>query len=157
MVIGKFGDEPLPGLLGAVALDAGEGDFELLAILHRMDADGGLGWLRLGDDGLGGEIEGDAEDVGVFDIEEAFLIEFVGLAAQAAADDLLAKELGAEGADTEYVGDGVRIPALGEHGDGDDAADLAAELAGLADGVHYLAEEIGIGFSFRHRNFRCAG
>ena len=33
------------------------------------------------------------------------------------ADDLLAEELRAEGADAEDVGDGVRVPALGEHRD----------------------------------------
>ena len=45
-----------------------------------------LAWrLRRGDDGLGGEVEGNAEDIGVFHIKEAFvrtvLIQFVGLAA----------------------------------------------------------------------------
>ena len=53
--------------------------------------------------------------------------------------------MGAEGADAQDVGDGVGIPALGEHGDGDNAADGFAELALLADGVHDLAEEVGVG------------
>ena len=64
---------------------------------------------------------------------------------QAAADDLLAQELAAERADTEDVGDGVGVPALGEHGDRDDAADVLAELALLADGVHRLAQQVGVG------------
>ena len=66
-------------------------------------------------------------------------------AAQAAADDLLAEELGAEGADAEDVGDGVGVPALGEHRDRHDAADLLAELARLADGVHHLAQQVLVG------------
>ena len=55
------------------------------------------------------------------------------------------KKLGAEGANAENVGDGVGIPAFGEHRDGDDAADRAAKLAGLADGVHDLAEQFLVG------------
>ena len=43
------------------------------------------------------------------------------------------------------MGDGVGVPAFGEHRDRDDAADGAAELAGLADGVHDLAEQFLIG------------
>ena len=78
-------------------------------------------------------------------LKRPFFVEVVGLAAQRAADDLLAEELGAEGADAEDVGDGVGVPALGEHRDGDDAADGAAELAGLADRVHDLAEQFLIG------------
>ena len=41
--------------------------------------------------------------------------------------------------------DGVGVPAFGEHRDRDDAADGATELAGLADGVHDLAEQFLIG------------
>ena len=52
-------------------------------------------------------------------------------AAKAAPDDLLAEKLGAEGADAEDVRHGIGVPALGEHRDRDDAADLLAELAGL--------------------------
>ena len=80
------------------------------------------------------EGERDAVDIGVLRGEEAVLVGFVGAAAQAAADDLLAQELGAERADAEDVGDGVGVPALGEHGDRHDAADRLAELADLADG-----------------------
>ena len=61
-------------------------------------------------------------------LKRFFLVELVRLAAQRAADDLLAEELSAEGADAQDMGDGVRVPALGEHGDGDDATDRAAEL-----------------------------
>ena len=73
------------------------------------------------------------------------LVQIVGLAAQRAADDLLAKKLRAEGADAEDVGDGVGVPPLGEHRDRDDAADRLAELARLADGVHHLAQQVLVG------------
>ncbi len=41
--------------------------------------------------------------------------------------------------------DGVGVPAFGEHGHGNNATDLLAEFAGLADGVHHFAQEIFIG------------
>jgi hypothetical protein len=41
--------------------------------------------------------------------------------------------------------DGVRVPALGEHGDADDALDVLAELSRLADGVHDFAEQVFVG------------
>ena len=78
-------------------------------------------------------------------LKRLFLVQVVGLAAQGAADDLLAQKLRAEGADAEDVGDGVGVPALGEHRNRDHAADRAAELAGLADGVHDLAEQFLVG------------
>ena len=68
----------------------------------------------------------------------AFLIDGVTPAAQGAADHLLAQKLRPEGADAENVRDGVDVPAFGEHRDADDAADLFAELAGLADGIHHF-------------------
>ena len=75
----------------------------------------------------------------------------VAHAAQAAADDLLAEQLRAEGADAEDVRHGVGVPALGEHRDGDDALDLLAELARLADGVHHLAQQVLVGQVRRRR------
>ena len=81
----------------------------------------------------------------------------VARAPKATAHDLLAEKLGAESAHAEDVGDGVGIPALGEHGDGDDALDVLAQLAGLADGVHHLAEEVFVGESSASRpGKRCA-
>jgi hypothetical protein len=43
------------------------------------------------------------------------------------------------------VGDGIGIPSLGKHGDGDDAADGATKLIGFSDGVHDLAEQFLVG------------
>ena len=105
----------------------------------------GFGGLGRRDHRLRREVERDAEDVGILDVEQAFVVELIGLAAQGAADHLLAEELRAEGADAQDVGDGVRVPALGQHRDRDDAADLLAEPALLADRVHDLAEQIGVG------------
>ena len=145
-VVVEVGGQPLLGQLHAVALDAREADFERIALgAHGLDLDRLARRLRRGDDRLGGEVERNAEHVGVFDVEQALLVQVVGLAAQRAADHLLAQELGAEGADAEHVGDGVGVPAFGEHRDRDDAADGAAELAGLADGVHDLAQQFLVG------------
>ena len=46
------------------------------------------------------------------------------------------------------MGDGVRVPAFGEHRDADHALDVLAELAGLADRVHHLAQQVFVGESF---------
>ena len=152
-VVVEVGGQPFLRQLDAIAFDAGKADFERVALrAHGLDLNGLARRLRRGDDRLGREVEGNAEHVGIFDIEQTFFVQVVGLAAQGAADDLLAQELRAEGADAEDVGDGIGVPALGEHRDGDDAADGAAELAGLADGVHDLAEQFLVGDVFA-----CAG
>ena len=52
-----------------------------------------------GDDGFGCEVEGNAKHVSVLDVKQALVVQLIGLAAQCATDDLLAKKLGAEGAD----------------------------------------------------------
>lgn len=49
--------------------------------------------------------------------------------------------VGLGGVETD-VGDVVGIPSFREHGDGYDATDAGTELAGLAHGVHDLAEEL---------------
>ena len=87
------------------------GEIALTWIVSR----GGCGG---GDHGTGREVERDAEHVGVLDVEEVVLVQVVGLPAQRPADDLLAQELGAEGAHAQHVGDGAGIPALGQHRDG---------------------------------------
>ena len=131
-VVVELGGQPLLGQFDAIALDAREADFEGIALgPHGLDLDRLARRLRRRDDRLGGEVEGNAEDVGVFDVEQALFVQVVGLAAQRAADHLLAQKLGAEGADAEHVGDGVGVPALGEHRDRDDAAD-ASRPAGRA-------------------------
>ena len=69
----------------------------------------------------------------------ARLAEAEARAAQAAADHLLAQQLSAKGAHTQHMGDGIGVPAFGEHGHRDDAADGLAEAPFLADGVHDFA------------------
>ena len=99
----------------------------------------GVGFLLVGEEG-----EGDAEDIHIFRGEAAGLrVEVVGGAAEAPADDLFAEQLRSEGAETHDVGDGLRVPALGEHPDRDHIADAFAGLSALADGVHLLAESAG--------------
>ena len=142
----ESGGEPLFRQLGAVALHAREADLEGIAVrADGLDLDRLARRLRWRHDRLRVEVERDAEHVGVLDVEEVLFIEVVGLPAQRPADDLLAQKLCAEGAHTEHVGHGVGIPALGQHGDGDHAADVGAEAAGLADGVHDLAQQVLVG------------
>ena len=42
------------------------------------------------------------------------------------------------------MGDGVGVPAFGQHRHRDHAADLLAEPAGAADGVHHLAQQLAL-------------
>src|SRR3954464_7295988 len=58
--------------------------------------------------------------------------------------DLLAQKLRTEGADAQDVGDGIGVPSLRQHRDGDDAPDLLAEPAGSAHRVHHLTQELAL-------------
>ena len=82
---------------------------------HGPHLNGLPGRLWLNYDRLGRKVEGDAQDIGVLDVEEAVFVEVVGLAAQRPANDLLAKQLRPEGAHAQHMGDGVGIPSFGEH------------------------------------------
>ena len=138
--------EPLAGQVVAVAEQAREGDLAGDAAFEGADAGrqrAGLG-VR-GRAAARDERERHAVDFGVFRLEMALLVGGVAHPSQAAADHLLAEQLRAEGADAQNVGDGVGVPALGEHRDADHALDVLAELAGLADGVHHLAEQVFVG------------
>src|SRR5439155_22505432 len=128
--------------LDPVAVEFREADGESPTVVEGTDLDGGARLLRLrGRRAAGNECKGDAVNLGVFGLVPArVLIDGVAAATQAPADDLLAQELAAERADAEDVGNGVGIPALGEHGHRYDAADVLAELAPLADGVHCFSE-----------------
>ena len=117
-VVGELSLKALAGEVDAIALDTGEDDFERGALLDRLDAEDRLWRGDRRRDRLGGEGEGDAEDVGVFDREElVFGVQLIGLPPQCAADDLLAQELRLERADPNDVGDSVRVPALRQHRD----------------------------------------
>ena len=92
-------------------------------------------WLRR-------EIEWYSEHVRVFSAEQALVravfVQIVGLSPQRTAHDLLTEQLCAEGADAQNVGDRIRVPTLGQHGNRHDATDGIAQLAWFADGVHDL-------------------
>ncbi len=140
-IAAELGHQPFFRQFDAVAFDTRKDDLQRVALrAHGLDLYRLARRLRLGDDRLGGEVEGNAEHVGVFDVEQAFFIEFVRLAAQRPTDDLLTQQLGAEGANAEHMSDGVGVPTFGEHGHGHDAADAAPELPRLAHGVHHLAQ-----------------
>ena len=92
--------EPLLRQFGAIALDPRKADFERVAIgADGVDMDRVIGLGRLGLNGRRGEIERDAENVGIFYLEQAIGLLDIGLAAQGTTDDLFAKQLRAEGPD----------------------------------------------------------
>jgi len=70
--------------------------------------------------------------------------ELVADATKGTACDLLAKATENQSAQAHDVGDSVRIPAFGEHGHGNDAADVRAECVSFANSVHYLAENLDV-------------
>ena len=114
--------------IAAITAHARKHDLQRRALFDGVDAGDGLRRRRLGDLRRAGEIERDAHDVGIFDVEQAGLgVEVIRLATQAAPDHLLAQKLGAEGADAEDVRHRVGVPAFGEHRDRHHAADLLAE------------------------------
>ncbi len=109
----------------------------------RVGVGPGLEGLRRA--GAGQERERHAVDVGVLGVEESLVVGGVAHPSQGPADDLLAKQLGAERSDTQNVSHRVRVPSLGQHRDTHDATDVFPELAGLADGVHDFAEQVFVG------------
>ena len=143
----EVGVEGLVGQFDPVAVQLREADRQVPAFGQRPHFHRGAGVSGLGDLPVAGdEREWHAVDLGVLGLEPASVwVDGVVAPPQAAADDLLAEQLAAERADAEDVGDGVGVPALGEHGDRDHAADVLAELALLADGVHRLAQQVGVG------------
>ena len=91
-------------------------------------------WWRFigGGAGLsGGGLEGDdlernTEDLRDLLREFSIWSHFIACPAKSSADHLLAKKLRHEGSQPDDVGDGVAIPALGQHANADDAANIAA-------------------------------
>ena len=58
---------------------------------------------------------------------------------------IFTEKLGTEGANAEDMSYRVGVPPLGEHRHADDTFDVFTELAGLADSVHYFAEQVFFG------------
>ena len=142
-VLVEAGREPIFRQLGSVAGNPREANFQRIAVgPDGLDLDGLARRLRRRHHGFGVEVERDAEHVGVLDVEEVLVVQVIRLPAERAADHLLAQQLRAEGAHPENVGHGVGVPSLGEHRDGDHTADVSAQAAGLADGVHHLAQKV---------------
>ena len=73
-VLVEAGGEALFGQLDVVALHAGEADFERVAVWNGFDLNRLTRWLRWSDDGLRREVEGDAENIGILDIEESLFV-----------------------------------------------------------------------------------
>ena len=107
------GGQPFLGQFDAVALHAGEADFQVIAFrANSFDLDGLAGRLWGRHHWFGGEVERYPQDVGVFDVEQALFIEVVGLAAQGSANHLLAQQLGAEGTHAQHMRDIAWRPSL---------------------------------------------
>ena len=83
--------QTLVGQLNPVALHAGELNLQCVAVLLCTHLYRLTRRLGLGDHRLGGEVKRDTQHVGVFDVEKAFLVQVVGLAAQGAANHLFAQ------------------------------------------------------------------
>ena len=123
-VLVEVGRQTIFRQFNAIAQDTRETDFEVIAFRsHGSDVDGLTRPLRRGDHWFGREVERNTQDIGIFHIEQVVFIEVVRLAAQRAPNDLFAEELRAKGANAQHMRDCIGVPAFGEHGDGDDAAD----------------------------------
>ncbi len=144
-----LGEDRLEGLAredDPITLDIGEADLARRPVLQGADARHLGRRLRRDVLALLGEGEGHAEDIRIFDGEEAGgRIDLIGDPPEAAPHHLLAEQLRAESAHAHDVRDGVGVPPLGQHGNRDHAADIRAELAGTPDRVHHLAQNVGIG------------
>ena len=100
-----------------------------------------MGRRRFADNGLCRKIKRNAQYVRIFDIEQSFFIQIVGLPAKRTANDLFAQQLRTERADTEDMRYGIGVPAFGEHGNRHDAADAFTKLSLLADRIHDFAQD----------------
>src|SRR5207237_7828660 len=70
-------------------------------------------------------------------------IDLVRSASQAATHDLLTEQLAREGPKPHDVGDGPRVPALGEHSHRDHALDRLTRLPWLTHGVDCATQQLG--------------
>jgi hypothetical protein len=75
-----------------------------------MDADGFAGFGSSGNNRLRGKVEGDDENVCIFDVEQIFVVLILGLVPQGPTYDQFAEKRGAEGSNAEHVRHSVRIP-----------------------------------------------
>ena len=131
--MGKGRCEPIRRQLGAITRHPRYAHRQRRPLPHGVDPRDRLGRLRLDLNRLRSEIERDAQDVGIFGIEQLvpvgadIVAELIGLPTQAASHHLLAQKLGAEGAHAEDVGHRVGVPAFREHRDRHHATHLFAQ------------------------------
>ena len=91
------------------------------------------GWSRRSDL-EGDQLEGNAEYLGgLFGEHLALFVQRVALAAQRAADNLLAQKLRSERPQSDDVRHRIGVPTFGKHGDGYDAAHVPARRNALID------------------------
>ena len=130
-----------PGKLDAQGVPVGDGMNVL--VLRRLDgaSPGGLGHRQ--------QLEGHAVHVDELRLREASHLR----APQPSSDDLLAQQLGLEGAEAENLGDVTGVPAFAEHVDRDQAANLLARLSDFPDGGHDLAGSFCGSVSFSRLGF----
>ena len=140
----ELGREVLLRQLDAVALDTRKANFQGIAFrAHSFHLNRLARGLRRRDHRFGGEVERHAQHIGILHVEQTSrLIQVVGLPAERATDHLLAQQLCAERADPKHVGNGVGVPAFGEHGHRDDAANGLAQTVHFANGVRHLAQQV---------------
>ena len=134
--------EPLFGQFHSIPGHPRETDLQRVSFgPHGLHLNGLSRRLRGDHDGLRRKVERYPQYIRVLNVEQAVFIEIVGLPAQRAADDLLAEQLCAEGANAQHVADGVRIPPFGKHRHRHHAANRIPQPTRLAYGVHDLAEQ----------------
>ena len=70
----EFGGQPFLRQFDPIACNTGKADFQGIAIrTNRLDLDGFAGRLRRRNHRLGGEVKGNTQDIGIFDIEQILL------------------------------------------------------------------------------------
>ncbi len=98
--------------LGSVTDHLGKEDFLGITLwANGLDLDGGWWWFYGSSNSLGGEVEGNAEDVGIFHVKATCVwIDGLVLPSEGTTNHLLAQQLGAEGSYTQHKGHRVGIP-----------------------------------------------
>ncbi len=141
--IGEVGSQRSVGQFVAIPEQPRERDLRRYPAFQPLHAGWHSGWNhRTSRSGTRDERERHPIDLGVFWLEHAFFIRCIAHASQRPAHDLLAQELGSEGANPENVRDRVGVPTLGQHRDTDDAADMLAESSLFADRVHHFPQQV---------------
>ena len=90
----EFGGKLFFRQLDTIPRDTGKDDFQRIPIrTDSLDLYGFMGRRRFADNGLCRKIKRNAQYVRIFDIEQSFFIQIVGLPAKRTANDLFAQQL----------------------------------------------------------------